>query len=231
MPGDENLPGRVGEDHRRPDLVTLGTDVELWIVGHSLFVDAGVAGMGHVKIVVHAAHQHLLPVHHPVAVDPRELLRQHILVDPMVVVQSGLGSPAQMHRREHVGLGPFEDGFHFRPVLDLFKIHFFNRGPGDDQPVEILVLQIRKGFVEFIEMGGLRVLRFPGFGLHQRDLRLDRKVGQHPQQVQLGRFLQRHQIQDTDAERPNLLGVRPAFVHHKNVFPFENLFCRQIILN
>ncbi len=62
--------------------------------------------------------------------------------------------------------------------------------------------------------------------LHEGNLRLDRKIREHPQDIKLCILLQRHEIQDGNAERPDLLGSRPGLIHHENVFRLQYMLRR-----
>ena len=62
------------------------------------------------------------------------------------------------------------------------------------------------------------------------DLQLDGKIRKHPQYVEFGVFLQRHEIEYGDLQRSDILRDRTAFIHYKYVFIFQYLLDRKIIL-
>ena len=66
---------------------------------------------------------------------------------------------------------------------------------------------------------------------HERDLDLERRVGEHAQKLQLRVLLDRHQVQDADLERTDVLVDRALLVLHEQVFFFQFLPHREIILD
>ena len=70
-----------------------------------------------------------------------------------------------------------------------------------------------------------------GLGLDEVDLDLNGRVGQTAQDLRLGHDLERHQIENGDAERTNALGRRAVFGHNKDVFALENRTRRQAVGN
>ena len=66
-------------------------------------------------------------------------------------------------------------------------------------------------------MGGL-----VGFGLHQVDLDLQRRVGQAAQDLGFGDDLERHQIEQRDAQRTDVLRECAVLGHDKYIFTFQH---------
>ena len=70
-----------------------------------------------------------------------------------------------------------------------------------------------------------------GLGLDEVDLDLNGRVGQAAQDLRLGHDLERHQIENGDAERTNTLGRRAVFGHNEDIFALENRTRRQAVGN
>ncbi len=66
---------------------------------------------------------------------------------------------------------------------------------------------------------------------HERDLQLQGRVGEHAQKLQLRVLLDRHQVEDADLKRTDILVGSPKLIHQKEVLVLENLLDRQIVLN
>ena len=76
----------------------------------------------------------------------------------------------------------------------------------------------------------VRMGRSIGACLQQFDLHLQRRVGQHPQKLELRLLLLGHQIQNTELKRADILMRRAVFVNHEQVFLFQYFLDRQVIL-
>ena len=99
MAGDEDLAARAGENHIAAALFRLHrfrNDIQLRILPDSLLIDPCIAGDRHIKIIIHAAHDHLLPVKHLLTIDAGELFREQTLLDAIMIVEPGLRAPADV---------------------------------------------------------------------------------------------------------------------------------------
>ena len=114
-----------------------------------------------------------------------ELFRKQDLIDPMMEIQTGLSTPADVEGRKNMGLRPLHDLYQLAPVSDIFKFHLLHRSAGNDKAVEILVLKLLKGIIKTIQMVGVRVSGFMRCQFHKGDPGLDRKIGQHTKKIQL----------------------------------------------
>ena len=226
MAGDEYLAARAGEDHIAATLFRLHRfrdDVQLRILPDSLLIDSCIAGDRHIEIIIHAAHDHLLPVEHLLAIDTGELFREQALLDAIMIVEPGLRAPADVEGREDMGLGPLHDFRKLRPVLHLLERKLLDRRTGDNQTVEVLLLHLIQGHIEFIEMRGVGMLRLVGRHGHKGDLCLNREVRQYTKDIKLRILLQRHQVQDGDSKRSDLLRLRSLLIHHEDVLVLQDV--------
>ena len=148
---------------------------------------------------------------------PEHLLRQVHLAHAEVVVQPGQRAPAQVDCRIDVLLAVVHDRAELVPVIDLLVVHILHRRAGDDEPVEPLVAHLVKGFVKRLHVFGRGMGGAVGGRLQKGQLHLQRAVGQQPGQLGLGDDLGRHQVQNQDAQRADILGVGALAVHDKDV--------------
>lgn len=73
-------------------------------------------------------------------------------------------------------LGPVDHPFDLRPVGNIAEIDQSQRRTGNDQTIEVLVLDVFKVAVEVVQMLGWRVLRFAAIDTQQLDIDLQRRV-------------------------------------------------------
>ncbi len=140
-----------------------------------------------------------------ILVDAEKFLLEEEFLDPVMVIQAGLSAPAVVEHGEHMGLGPFQVGRVFLPVIDVFKFVAFHRSAGDDESVIAAVLDIIEVQVGRIQVGRVRVGRFVGDRAAEIDLDLDGGVPEQAQQLQFRRLFQRHEVQDQDLQRTDIL--------------------------
>jgi hypothetical protein len=62
--------------------------------------------------------------------------------------------------------------------------------------------------------------------LHETDVNLQGSVGQQTDEVGLGGYLQRHEVENDNTQRTDVLGMGPGIVHHEDVLAFEKVYGR-----
>ncbi len=139
---DENLSRRASQYQITAGLLAVCHHIELRVAADSLLIDARMPGLGNIKIIVHAPHDHLLPVQHAMPIDTGQLLRQEMLLNAVMMVEAGLGTPADVEGRKHMGFRPVHDLTELRPVLHLLKGNLLHRRTGYDQPVKVFLTDI-----------------------------------------------------------------------------------------
>ena len=77
-----------------------------------------------------------------------ELLRERVLRNAVVVVQSRLSRPADVERGMHMCFRPVHYFANLLPVVDLLKRKVLHRSAGDYEPVKVHVLYLVEGLVE-----------------------------------------------------------------------------------
>ena len=193
--------------------------------------DFGVARVRRTEQIIKAAHQRFVREQHVMLENTAHFMRKLILWDTVMVIKTGLRAPADVQGGMNVRFRPFHDFNQLVPVLDLLERHQLDRCAGDDKTVVFLVANVVKGLVERQEVILRRVFGMIGLGLDEVDLDLNGRVGQTAQNLRLGHDLERHQIENGDAERTNALGRRAVFGHNEDVFALENRTRRQAVGN
>ena len=74
------------------------------------------------------------------------------------------------------------------------------------------------------------ILRLMGRCLQKRNLNLQRRIGKASQNLRLCLNLRRHQIQNHNLQRTDILRQSSRLRHHENVLILQHGLCRQIIL-
>ena len=105
------------------------------------------------------------------------LFGKFIFWNAVVVIQTGLRTPADMQGGMDMGFGPFHDLTQFIPVVHIFKVHQFDGGAGDNEAVILFVANFIKGAVKGEQVVFRCVGGFVGFGLDEVDFNLQGGVG------------------------------------------------------
>ena len=71
-----------------------------------------------------------------------------MLLYPIVVIQSGLSTPANVECAVDMGLGPFHNFTKLVPIIDLFEFQQLNRSTCDHHTVKITVSYLVEGLVK-----------------------------------------------------------------------------------
>ncbi len=109
MPHDKDLPSFLCHAQKDPCLLGIRQDHHALILFQQRLGHLRMPGMGRVEHIVKASHQGDLAVPHMMREDPEFFFRQGSLVDPIVIVDPRLSSPAQMQGGGHIGHGPVHD--------------------------------------------------------------------------------------------------------------------------
>ena len=114
--------------------------------------------------------------------------------------------------------GPFQVFFDFSPVFHILEFQFFHRCPGYDETVIIPVLDIAEFQVSRFQIGIVGMGPHPAHRPAEIDFQLQGRIAQKPQQLQFRRLFQRHQVQDQDFQRTDILGQGPVVVDGDDIF-------------
>ena len=137
-------------------------------------------------------------------------------------------APADAKGGMHVGLGPVHDLPQLVPIGDLFERQMFDGCAGDDQTVEFLVLHVLKGPVEFLHMGGGRMTRLVFGHADQGQIDLQRRRADQPGKLSFGRDLHRHQVQQANPQRTDVLMRGRIFRQNHHAFVVEHVIGGQV---
>ena len=83
--------------------------------------------------------------------------------------------------------------------------------------------------VELREIVHRRVARRIALRIDEIHLDLQRAVAEQPQELRLRDVLDRHEIQDEDFERTDVLCIRPVRIHDEDILPLEDMGGRQVV--
>jgi hypothetical protein len=136
-----------------------------------------------------------------------------VAVDVVEELQGRLRAPAQEERREGVRRRPLQDVGDFRPEGLLFDAGTQRVDARDDEAVELLVPNVAERAIELTDVIGGRI---PGvtpsrYAAHVRvrrdegEIHLQHRVAEPKCELAFGRDLVRHQVDDRDLQRTNVL--------------------------
>ena len=127
-------------------------DFKLTAGFYILFTHICVTGMRHIKLIIKATEQHRSAFGDRVLEHTEQFFLQRILFDIIMMIQTSLGTPTNVHRRENMAGGPLHDGNQFRPIFHLFKGKILHWRTRNDHPIKVLILDVRKCFVEIVQI-------------------------------------------------------------------------------
>ena len=133
------------------------------------------------------------------------LLWQLVFGYSIVIVKSGLRSPTDVHSACNVSVGPFKHLRYLIPIAHVFKFQMFYRRTGYNHSVKLLVLQYIKIFVEHHHVLYWCIFGSVALQFHEVYFHLQRSVGKQAHEIGLGRYLQRHEIENHNAKRSYIL--------------------------
>src|SRR5579871_6091330 len=149
---------------------------------------------------------------------PERLLLALVAIYVVEELEGRLSAPTKEETGKGVRRRPIEDFGDFRPELLLLDAILEGVDAGDDEAVELLVANVSKGAVEFANMVGGRVARVTPCGdaanirvcRHEGQVHLQHRIAEPQGKLPLGRNLVRHEIDNGDLERTDVLSFRPA---------------------
>ena len=209
-------------DEENAGFVPFGDEFQLRDSENVLLPDFGVAGIGGSEYVIKAPEQGRAGFQHLVVINAEELFGQGALFHTIVIVQPGLGAPADVQGGMDMGFGPLHDRAQLVPIVHLAEIQVFHGSAGDDQTVVAFLPHLLEGSIEGIQMIAVCVLGTIACGLQQLYLNLKGRVGEFAQDLRLGHDLGGHQIQNQDIQGTDVLMHSAIFCHNKDVLTLQN---------
>lgn len=185
------------------------------------------ARVGRAEDVIEAAHKRDTEIRHLMMEHAEHLLGQRILVNPVVVIESGLRTPANVQSAGYVCSAPVHYLAQLVPIVNLAKRHLLNGRACNDQTVISLVLDIVENLIERAEMLGRSVFRVMALDHKELGRDLKRGVGERTEELSLSCDLIGHEVEDEDAQGTDVLRHSPLLAHDEDSLGLEYLPCRQ----
>ena len=126
-------------------------------------------------------------------------------------------------------LAPLHDFRDLIPVGDLLEWHHLDRRARDDHAIVLLVADFGERAVELRQVLLRRVARRVRLRVDEVDLDLQRRIAEQAQELRLRDVLDRHEVQDEDLERTDILAVSAVGIHDEDILSLEDMSGRQII--
>ena len=188
------------------------------------------SGMRCQEHIIKSSHQRNLTIQYLMPKKAEHFLIQRSLFQSVKMIKTGLCRPAQENSRGYMFCSPVHDLCKLLPVIHLLEFHLLYRCSGNDHSIVFITFKFRKSLVKFIQMTHRSILGLMALHCHKSHIYLQRSVGKGTQKLQFCLLLQRHQIQDQDLNRTDILMGCTGFIHHKYIFFFQNFFYGQIAL-
>ena len=141
-----------------------------------------------------------------------------------MVIESCLGCPADIHGGGDVGTCPLEDGGNLLPVGHFLKGIVLYGCTGDNHTIKLLMFHLLEIAVEHHHVLYRSVLGRMALELHKTDVQLQWGVREHTHEIGLSSYLQGHEVEDSDAQRTDILCGGTGIVHHKDILFLQQLY-------
>ena len=194
---------------------------------HFAWTHFGPATDGNDKVVGKAAKIRRRRRDRLVAKTAEQFLVKHVFRHAVVEIEHRHSGPADAERRVHMGLGPVDHFDELVPVGDVGELEMFDGSAGDDQPVELLRLHLLERTVKGFHVTGRRILRPVERHADQGQFDLQGSRTDHPGELRLGLDLFRHQVDQPDPKRPNVLADGPSLGHDHDALVPKDIECRE----
>ena len=136
----------------QPGLVRLGNNLKVGASLDHFTARLGVPRVHSVEPVIESAHERRGALHQPVLVNTGELCGELPLANAVMVVEPCLRAPANVQRGVHVLKRPIHNALKLRPIINILEIKLLDRRARDDEPVEMLMLNLFERAIERLEM-------------------------------------------------------------------------------
>ena len=225
---DKDLPAGLGREQHRACRIALGQNAQITAGINGGAVQPGPAAVRGIEHLIKAAHQRVGRAGDAVLKHAEHLFVQMHLGDAKMVVQTRQRTPTKVNRRVDILLGVVHDPAKLVPIVHGLIVQILNGGAGDDHAVKALVPDLIKGLVKSLHVLGCGVGRTVGGSLQKGDLHLQRAVCQQAGQLGLCHDLGRHQVEDQDAQRADVLAHSALLMHDKDIFLLQLVIGGQV---
>ena len=152
------------------------------------------AGMRHAEFVVEPFQKKFVFHQLFMLVNAEQLFAEQALAHAVIMIQRGLRAPADKDRAGNVFPCEFEYFLEFGPVFHLLEIDGFHGCARNDHAVEFPPLYLAERFVKAVEVFERGVFSRVRFRTDERNVDLQRRIGQKPHELRFRNDLGRHQI-------------------------------------
>ena len=226
MTSDEELTATTRHHHADSALLRFGKQRQFGSRQDVVAMQFGMTAMRHHEQIVEPTEDGQLWLEHLLWEDAEHLLLERILRYAIMEIESCLRRPADVHCAPHVRTGPLENVLHLVPIGDVLEVKCLDGRTGDNHAVIFLVAHLFEVAVEHHHMFDGRILRRMAAEFHETDFQLQRCIRQQTYQVGLCRNLQRHEVQDGNLQRTDVLIMGTRIVHHKDVLMLQQFYGR-----
>ena len=221
MASDEEFPATASHHDAHPAFGRFGDNLQFRAADNVLTPDFRVPAVRHLEHIVESPEDGQTRIGGVLAEHTKHLAVERIFGHAIVVVESRLCRPTDVKRTGDVGFHPLENLGHLIPIRHLFVSELFDGGAGDDHAVELLFLEDVEILVEHHHVLDGRILGGVALEFHKTYLQLQGRIGEQPHQVGLRGNLERHEVEDDDAQRTDVLRVGARVVHHEDILLLE----------
>ena len=124
---------------------------------------------------------------------------------------------------------PREDFGNLSPVADLLVLQLLDRSTRNNHAVVLLIAHLLEVTIEHHHVLDGRILGRMTLQLHEAHLQLQRGVRQETDKVCLCRYLQRHEVENDNLQRTDVLHVGTRIVHHEDILMLQQFYGRQTV--
>src|SRR5258706_7710116 len=163
--------------------------------------------------------------------DPKGLGGQILLGHAMKMENRRLRRPADGEAPMDMGLRPIEDAAQLVPIGYVLEGQALDGRRGDDETLEALGTDFLPGTVKGSHMVRRRIARDVTGDPNERQFDLKRRRTHEPCDLRLGGDLVGHQVQQRDAQRPDVLARCITFPHDHQALRFERAASGQFVGN
>ena len=223
MPGHEELAPAASHHHVHARFLALGKQFQPRDTEDVLAAHLRVAAVRHVELIVESPEDGGKRLAGHVAVHAEQLLAQQVFGNAVIMVKPGLRRPTDIEGGHDMRPRPVQDAAQFVPIAHFLERVLFHGCAGDNHPVELLIIHVGKVAVKRLHVFHRRVLRRMALYLHERDFQLQRSIGEQAHQIGLRGNLQRHQVQDDNPQRADVLPRGARSIDDKDVFLLQQV--------
>ena len=185
MSHHKNLPSFLCHAEEQPRLFRICQYGQSFIWLHLFHRNLCMTGMRRIKRIIKSTHKRDSSVSHMMLKYTEHFLWKLCLINPIVIINPRLCTPAQMQRGSHMRLRPLHDLFQLIPVIHIFKRNLFHRSSCNDKSIKLLLLDLFKRLIKLMQMTGGCIFRYMSWYTDKYNIHLKRCVRERPQYLQL----------------------------------------------